>query len=445
MGLPGQYNHSYLDAMAGVVQQLSKHNIYSLVDFHQDLLHPSVCGEGVPDHAFRYTTRNCTGGVLPWFAELIGACKSILDFNMSIDPFTGWPQTSACLNHSFALFYLTPEISSAFQSLYEDHDLQQAFALYWKNVAGAFKNMSSVLGYDLFNEPWPGNIWNDTSLFVPAQADLVHLQPLYRLLRNSIRSMDTESIIFYEGTQFPDSLPVFGGIVSANGFTQTPGGHEEDDRQALSYHVYCCTAGATACDRDGNPTKAAGSVCDKYNPTKVKTRVADAVRLGGGYFMTEFGACTDVDTCVDEIDRTTIAADDSLSSWSYWQYKYFNDVTTQSGPLEGFFDNQGQLQAKKIKALSRTYAQAVQGVPISMSFNTTTSQFQLVFAAKPSIAAPTEIYLNEDFYYPRGFNVLIVPVDAGITYVHSRKNFIQVTVPTTVPSMAQVSVTIIAH
>ena len=38
--------------------------------------------------------------------------------------------------------------------------LQQRYAAAWRHVAGRFKNNPHVLGYELFNEPWPGTTWS---------------------------------------------------------------------------------------------------------------------------------------------------------------------------------------------------------------------------------------------------------------------------------------------
>jgi hypothetical protein len=50
------------------------------------------------------------------------------------------------------------------------------------------------------------------------------------------------------------------------------------------------------------------------------------------------------------------------------------------GPAESFYDGD-QLEMHKVKALSRTYAQAVSGQPVEMFFDSETTQFQLIFIA----------------------------------------------------------------
>jgi hypothetical protein len=56
--------------------------------------------------------------------------------------------------------------------------------------------------------------------------------------------------------------------------------------------------------------------------------------------------------------------------------KNFADLTTSAGTgSEGFYNNDGTLQAGKVKALARTYMQATQGTLKNMKFYTSTHFF----------------------------------------------------------------------
>jgi len=120
----------------------------------------------------------------------------------------------------------------------------------------------------------------------------------------------------------------------------------------------------------------------------------------------------------------TSLADSFFQSWSYWQFKFYNDITTQ-GPEESFYDSDGNLETDKVKTLSRSYAQAIAGIPIIMSFDPETSNFILTYQINPSIEGPTEIYINEDFYYSNGFGVSITPSNAA-TWKRTKKNHVEV-------------------
>jgi hypothetical protein len=42
-----------------------------------------------------------------------------------------------------------------------------------------FSSFDNILGYELFNEPWFGNIYEDSLLLLECVADRIKLQPLY--------------------------------------------------------------------------------------------------------------------------------------------------------------------------------------------------------------------------------------------------------------------------
>jgi hypothetical protein len=77
--------------------------------------------------------------------------------------------------------------------------------------------------------------------------------------------------------------------------------------------------------------------------------MADLKRLGVAGFLTEFGADSNHTTGADDIAWMTSAADRSLQSWAYWQFKFFNDPTTANpDKSEGFYSTDGTLQIDKV-------------------------------------------------------------------------------------------------
>jgi hypothetical protein len=230
-------------------------------------LHPALCGEGIPDFALRVTARQCNESLLAELAHLVGGCKTMLDYNLTIDPTTGYPTTASCLNAgNFAMFYQTPEMGSAFHALYTDDYLQSKVAHYWQTIATSFLGNKNVLGFDFLNEPFPGDMWVNNSLLLPGNADIHLLQPFYERLYAAVRQVDPTTLVFFEPVQFPDTLPLFGGLIFPVGFTSSPGGEADATSQVLSFHTYCCASGASACDRDGNPVDSLDQAasCDKY-------------------------------------------------------------------------------------------------------------------------------------------------------------------------------------
>ncbi len=99
-------------------------------------------------------------------------------------------------------------------------------------------------------------------------------------------------------------------------------------------------------------------------------------------FMTEFGAMYDEQISIDVLNSQLAAADRHFQSWSYWEYKFFEDITTVSDADESFYFPNGTLQQAKVSAMSRTYAYAIQGRGVEMTFQPgPNAKFQMAFHA----------------------------------------------------------------
>jgi len=363
-----QYNNTYLDVLLKIVRTAAKYNVTVLLDAHQDVVNRKLCGEGFPDWAVNRTD-----------------FPAPLEVNITFDD-QGHAKIADCTKVDFGKFYSTNDVKNAFKAFYTDVDgIAESFTNFWKYVAGYFKEEPNVLGYEIINEP---NAFDDSLI---QQLDKKYLQPLYQRVHQKIREVDNNTIIFFEN---------YAGDVVSIGFTEGPGGPEYNDRQVLSYHIYCPSV-----DHSGEPIDPA--VCQAADVAAAKLKTAAASRLGIGAFMTEFGAVYDGKKSIDEINRVTGLADNYLHSWAYWQLKWYDDFTTldMPGSVESFYEVDGDLQMPKVRALSRTYAYAICGVPVSQIFNTVTGQYDLVYNASSQCnGKKTEIFVSEDFYYPSGFN-----------------------------------------
>jgi Glycoside hydrolase family 5 C-terminal domain len=71
------------------------------------------------------------------------------------------------------------------------------------------------------------------------------------------------------------------------------------------------------------------------------------------------------------------------------------------------------LQTRKVKALARTYAKAIQGTPVITRFNSNNGAFSMTFTFDATITEPTILFRSTEYYYPNGYN-LIVFDDQGI-------------------------------
>eukprot|EP01135_Chromosphaera_perkinsii_P002150 Nk52_evm84s217 gene=Nk52_evmTU84s217 len=402
-GAPGNYSQEYLDKIMQTVKVMGEEfGIYTVLDFHQDLLSPKLCGEGVPDYVVDVSKKTCrANGMAAVIAHLLGVCKSFYDYGITFDD-KGHADSASCLKNNFATYYNTPEVGSAFQNFYDDPKSQESFRMYWKTVATHFANYKYVLGYDLFNEPWAGDLWGNLAWIFPGRADRKNLAPIYDMLSETIRAIDPSKILFYENTQFPDSM---GKLIFSNGFKNVPGGDSFKSKSALSYHVYSCARGWKACNKEGDPVEK-GQL--EYIKHKIDIRQGDIRRVGGGGFLSEFGACGNSPECSREIEYVLNSADHYFGSWAYWQYKYYADPTTQSGESEGLFETSKGMLKEKVKSLARPYATAIGGEPIHMEFVVESRVFTLVFesSAAPTCSgsqSATEIYTSKNYTYPEGF------------------------------------------
>jgi len=119
--------------------------------------------------------------------------------------------------------HTSPEMASAYEHLWENKNgLQDKFAAFWKVVATKFNGNSNVIGYDIVDEPWVANLFKDASLTAWAKFDREKLQPMYEKVTAAIREVDEDHIVFFQPAQFPDKLPVMGGIVNPVGFEKMP-------------------------------------------------------------------------------------------------------------------------------------------------------------------------------------------------------------------------------
>jgi hypothetical protein len=126
-------------------------------------------------------------------------------------------------------------------------------------------------------------------------------------------------------------------------------------------------------------------------------------------------------------------SDEFLVGWAYWQFKYYGDLTTSAGVgSEGFYNHDGSLQEWKVKALSRTYLMATQGVPTSQKFSMDSSDFTAEFTANTKIDAPTVIYVNQPYYYPSGYSYTLSVSNSQVSVDDSDSRYLkfQVTDPT---------------
>jgi len=223
-GAQGDYAEEYLDEVETIVRQLGEHQISVVLDLHQDLFSRDFCGEGVAD----YVVTTCKKYLPDDLKAFPAPLRNTSEIRFDVD---GNPALDWCLETPFFKYYMADEVGVMFQCLYENRDgLWDSLAGYWQKVASRFSETKNVLGYELINEPWLGDIYRNKDLLLPQQTEKRYLQPMYDYVSKSIREVDENKIIFFEGVTI-DYWP--------SGFSSVPGGEEYASKSVLAYHIYC--------------------------------------------------------------------------------------------------------------------------------------------------------------------------------------------------------------
>ncbi|CAM0142445.1 hypothetical protein VKS41_002055 [Umbelopsis sp. WA50703] len=359
----GQYNQTFLDIMKSQTQLAEEHGIYVLVDVHQDVLAGQLCGHGVPNWFVQHNW-------VPSY-EAFPVPQKLTPFAVDSN---GMPTPSSlCDSIDWSLSYLTVATCNAFGRLYNNYDnLGDALAAYWKVLAQQYANTTNILGYDLLNEPWVGDSYSDPTLLTPGVADHVNLEPLWNKVATQIRTVDSNNLIFFEGTTY-DIL---------SGFNNVPLG--DGSRTVQSFHYY-------------NPPQL-GTIEDT-----IKNRIQDNIRLHTASILTEHTMWMGDSTQMSNIQSAVDTADQYMMSWMGWAYEnLYNTTTDQPYPeIAGFY--------------SRAYPAAVAGNPTSFFFNSTDSSFNLAYTISKNVTAPTEIVLPLSTY-PNGYVVSTTPAGSLSQY-----------------------------
>jgi endoglycosylceramidase len=355
---------------------------------HQDVISEKFCGEGIPDFA-----------AIPKSNDFPDPLDEIYT-DIATD---GYPTRQDCAKHGWASYYNTRATSSVFQNLYNDVSQANSTLFYWsrfwEKVASEFGSDSAVLGYELINEPWAGDIFEEPKLLVPSVADAENLQPAYDYITDNIRKIDSETLIFFAAVTWDDPVPV--------GFTKAPGSDvNAASKSVFAYHFYL--------------------------PPQLSTkpyfhqREKDTKRLQTGMMLTEFERPrNDNDYETDGFVDVANVADQHLLSWTLWEYKTFcreTEATLNSNSQAAafgscktgygehlFWNDQGEVNMPACQKMARTYAQKVAGMTVSMKFDPVSKNFEFTYLINTAIKQPTELFVSTKYQYFNGYDVQLFP------------------------------------
>jgi endoglycosylceramidase len=327
---PGVYDDAYLARIRRTVALLRAHGIVTQLDFHQDQLNERFYGEGFPDWAIQDDglPNKPDFGFGPNYL-LLSSLQRALDHFWANSPGPGGV------------------------------GLQDRYDAAWGHVARYFRNDSDLLGYDLFNEPFPGTNWQTCVLLNGCPAFDAKLTTFNAHAIAAIRAAGGTSLAWYE----PNVI-----------FNNGPDTHVDsggDTHSGFSFHDYCLIEPQTGSD--------AG--CGVFDDLVFSNAAKHAQQTGDALLLSEFGATDDAANNRAMVERS----DRNMVSWVWWHYCACEDPTTSGPgtaqalvsdprkPPEG--DN---LQPGKLDVVVRPYPQLVAGTPRSWSFDAATH----VFAAR---------------------------------------------------------------
>jgi endoglycosylceramidase len=358
---PGQIDDAYLQQIGQTIDTLAANGIYTLLDFHQDMYNEEFAGEGFPDWA-------------------------VQDDGLPTQPSHGFPGN----------YLLMPALWHAFDHFWNNSPapdstgLQDHYAAAWKHVAQNFRNQDMIVGYDVFNEPWPGSVYPSCVKFSGCPTfDTNSLAPFYKKVFAAIRQADQRHILFYEPN------PMF------NDGSQTYVGDLGDPLAGMTWHVYCLIPTLT-------------KACDDEESRAFTNAGTQAATYGDASLMSEFGATDDLTV----IERVVTKSEAHMDSWIYWAWGG-NDPTTSGGTSQSVIVDEtlpptdDNLKQAKLDVLARPFPQAVAGTPQSFGFDPATRTFTLTYTTarvdgkgKFGTSARTRIFLPTR-QYPNGYTVTV--------------------------------------
>jgi endoglycosylceramidase len=346
MPTPGVVDAGYVQQIVSTVKGLASHGIFSLIDLHQDGWGPVTGSDGFP----------------AWMT-LTGDAGNDLD--------AGFP----------TYYEQNPALQQAFQSFWDDATgpgdagLQEDYAAMFAAVATQLAGQPYVLGYDLFNEPWPGTTWS--ACLNDAQGcpslDTGELGPAYAKAVAAIRGAGDTHLVLGE----PFVLFNFGVSTTS---LPLPGG---DPNAGMAFHAY-----PLAPDQTANVASNA---------------IAWSAGTGGALLDSEWGASTSPETLVPQ----AVALDEALVPWIFWSFCCELVPSLQQAP------GGSNLVSSTASVLVQPYPLAVAGTPQQLTVDPSSSTLSFTWSTAPVTAGATfatgtvTSIVTPAYTYPGGYTATV--------------------------------------
>jgi len=362
---PGVYDDHYLAQIAATARLLAAHGVFPFIDFHQDMYNERFDGEGAPDWA-------------------------VQDDGLPHQPDEGFPDN---------YFFMT-SLWRAYDHFWNNDPgpggigLQDRYAAAWAHVAAYFRADPSVLGFDIFNEPFPGSQYASCANPEGCPAFDAQLTAFTKRVFGAIRTADHTRMLWYE----PNAAFNFGA--------NTHHGNPDDPNSGMDFHVYCI-GGSIPGASSSSPGSAQG--CSTAENLVFDQAEAQSQSTGGALLESEFGGTDDLGT----LERLVDESDQHMVSWIEWAY--WNRDPCCARPAEGVVYDMSKpptgdnVKTAKLAVLARPYPQAVAGTPTSWNFDPATREFDLAYStsapggARLAPGARTEV-VAPGAQYPTGYS-----------------------------------------
>ncbi len=359
---PNAYDATYVSQIRNIMEMLGRHQVGVLVESHQDMWNEAYRGVGMPD----------------W---------TRLDQGTRITHVGGFPAN-----------YVSPSSQAMWEDFWANRaNLWGRFRDQWVYVAWNMRDLPNLIGYDIFNEPWPGRALALCASPLGCVARDYQSQRMQELAIAGIRTVDMQTPVWWEGNLLTDF-----GLANKVGVRRPI--HDPASNTVLSFHAYCAlgTSHLFGLRPGTDPT------CNATHDSVFRVAEQAGARNDSPPVLTEFAASDDL----TDIDRITRMADQQMMSWFYWGYGGWRDHT--GGPdMQGLFTDDyvrtdATLKQGKADLLVRTYPQAIAGVPQRYSFQPRRAdrRFTFSYASNPKIAAPTVVFVPER-HYPTGYDTFV--------------------------------------
>jgi hypothetical protein len=399
---PGLYSTTYIDRIAQVVQWAGQQGIYVLIDMHEDnysRFTPETAPLSVPPLLGPVTeSAGHADGAPPWAVSSDGFPALAVDNQGPLDLFVEAAFTNFWLN-------LVPRDGAGKpvpQGEAPGPGLQDHYVGAVAALASRFKDDSTVVGYDIMNEPLPG------ALAAPGVFDQGYLYPFYRRVIDAVAGTRDGSIcpmgISYSAACGYPSLGIndtrhlfFVEPMAIRNLTDVAVGLSlpfTSDRN-LVYEPHAYTHVFTV------DTLLPGGVASAlYPPSYAQAMVtaeAEARSMGAAMFVGEFGNSNVNDGSI--LAQETAAIDQAGAGSSVWAWKGDCPPSTTAAQCEpglwSVFEGDtanppaqnGPLIRSRLLYLSRVYPRATAGRLEGFAYDPSTQSFTMNATSRMPIAS----------------------------------------------------------